>query len=84
MAAGRISLDITEATIERDDESADLGRGASDRGVITPGETLVLDRVDVVASSSEDRCRTCGKIFVELDLHAEATAGYSSRASSAP
>ena len=84
MAARRIPLSISETTVERDHESLHFGRPSRDRRVVASGESFVRDGVHIVACRNKDRRDADGKILVELDSHAEATAGYSSRASSAP
>ena len=84
MAAGWVTADVTEAAIERDDETAGSCRSCRDGRIVGTGEAFVDNRVDVVAESLEDTSDSSWQILVELDLHPAETAGYSSRASSAP
>lgn len=67
-----------------DDQSADRSGRLRHRRIVGTSQALLLDRVNVMARRCEDRTGAARQVLVELDSHREATAGYSSRASSAP
>ena len=84
VAAGWVCADVAEAAIERDHETLDTRGGAQNDGVLGTAEVLVGNRVYVVIRRSEPLRCARRDVLVELDPHWAATAGYSSRARSAP
>lgn len=81
--AGRMGPEITEAAVQGDDESVLGGRCLAHGGIIGTDEALIGNGVDVMVPRCEHLSQRRVEVLVELDLH-PATAGYSSRASSAP
>jgi hypothetical protein len=79
-----VAPDVTDPTFKGDDQSLDRSCCFGHGRIIPTGEALVFDRVNIVACSRENSDRATRKVLIELDPHLEATAGYSSRASSAP
>lgn len=80
---GRIRPEVAETAVKSDDESA-LGSGSpAHRCVLDTEQALVGNGLDVVSPWCEHLDQRDVEVLVELDLH-PATAGYSSRASSAP
>ena len=81
--ARRIRSEVAETAVKSDDESV-LGSGRpAHRCVLDTEQTLVGNGLDVVSPLCEHLDQGDVEVLVELDLH-PATAGYSSRASSAP
>jgi hypothetical protein len=79
----RIRPEVAETTVKGDDESVLGGGGPAHRCVLYTEQILVGNGLDVVVPWCEHFDQRDVEVLVELDLH-PATAGYSSRASSAP
>ena len=49
VSTGRIALDVTESTVQGDDQAAIRRRSRRHRWIVRTGQTLVLDRINIVA-----------------------------------
>lgn len=84
VGSGRVGADVAESPVERDQQPAIVRRAGQHVRVVGAFETFRVGGVGVVAGVGQRRSCRARQVLVELDPHEAATAGYSSRASSAP